>query len=584
MGECNSSNQKSLGNSSNQQSSIQSVSLSKNTENDITRCPECNLICSLKLNYKEGNPMIDYECEKQHKGNILLKEYLNNFNKFSLLKEKCNDCEKNQEEVKGDFFYCSKCDKFICHSCQLNHPDGDQHNIRNFKQYDSLCKNHSISFGFYCIKCKTNLCSYCKPEHKSHDLKDLSELNYSEESKKKLEDEINNMEKKINNLDDIKNDIIKEIDKLKELSELEMKFFKTVLNTYEYEENQKNLNYNIIQNLKNIEEILKSNEIELVEKEGNKYIYHLRCIKSNCFKNNFKTLKTHTGAVNHLSQLNDGRLISCGNDGLLNIYQKDSYEIQLSIKKHSDWIYSFTQLNDGRIITCSKDNSMNIIKLIEEDKYQIDQTLRHTDYVYKVIEIKENKLISVSCDKTMKVWKLNKENKYENKKTIPFQNSESFCNILRLNENEFVTSSCNDKCIKFWNSKDYSYITTIDNIETPWTLKAMCLLEDDILCVGGQKKGFYLIQISTHQLIQNILAPKTIYAINECLNGLFLCSIEDENGNSCLVKYQYENKNLKKIFEKEKAHNNYIYSCVELNDGTIASGGYGDGSIKLWKD
>ena len=114
----------------------------------------------------------------------------------------------------------------------------------------------------------------------------------------------------------------------------------------------------------------------------------------------------------------------------------------------------------------------------------------------------------------------------------------------------------------------------------------MCLLEDDILCVGGDNsKGFYLIKISTHQLIKNILGPETIWSINECLDGLILCSIEDEKENHCLVKYKYEEQNLKKIFEKEKAHDNYILSCVELYDGTIASGGKGDGfSIKLWKE
>ena len=48
---------------------------------------------------------------------------------------------------------------------------------------------------------------------------------------------------------------------------------------------------------------------------------------------------------------------------------------------------------------------------------------------------------------------------------------------------------------------------------------------------------------------------------------------------------KYEEQNLKKIFEKEKAYDSYIYSCVLLNDGTIASGGQEDGySIKLWQD
>ena len=63
-------------------------------------------------------------------------------------------------------------------------------------------------------------------------------------------------------------------------------------------------------------------------------------------------------------------------------------------------------------------------------------------------------IISVSVDKTMKKWEI-KNNKYECTKTINFQNSESLCNILKLNENEFVTSSYDDKCLKFWNSNDY---------------------------------------------------------------------------------------------------------------------------------
>ena len=57
-------------------------------QDDITRCIECNLICLLKLNYKEGRPFINYECENGYKGNILLKDYINQYNKFSISKEK----------------------------------------------------------------------------------------------------------------------------------------------------------------------------------------------------------------------------------------------------------------------------------------------------------------------------------------------------------------------------------------------------------------------------------------------------------------------------------------------------------------
>ena len=183
-------------------------------------------------------------------------------------------------------------------------------------------------------------------------------------------------------------------------------------------------------------------------------------------------------------------------------------------------------------IIFSYDKTIKVIKLIGEDEYEIEQTLQgHKSYVCKVIEIKENELIAILYDKTMKIWELNNENKYELLLTITFQDINSWCNILKLNENEFVTFSTEDKCIKFWNSNNCSNILTVKNIELEWTLKTMCLLEDDILCVGGcNLKGFYLFKISTHQFIINIIGPKTIYSINKCLDGLFL-------------KYKYEGQN-----------------------------------------
>ena len=134
---------------------------------------------------------------------------------------------------------------------------------------------------------------------------------------------------------------------------------------------------------------------------------------------------------------------------------------------------------------------MNIIKLIDEDKYNIEQKLTgHSGYVYNVIEIRENELISVSYDKIMKKWEL-KNNKFECTKTINFQNSNSHCNILKINENEFITSYSEDKCIKFWNSNDYSNIASINDIESDWTSRNMCKLDDDILCIGGNNSKGY---------------------------------------------------------------------------------------------
>ncbi len=310
--------------------------------------------------------------------------------------------------------------------------------------------------------------------------------------------------------------------------------------------------------------------------------------ESNFLKNNFKTLKYHSTYITYLSKLNDGRLASCSGDQRFNIYKKDSFELQLSFNINSSYINSFTQLSDGKIIICSGDKTMKIIELIDDDKYKIKQILiGHTKGVMKVIEIKKNNLISISCDKTIKIWILNHKNKFDCILNIFFQSNISlYCNILKLNNKEFITLSSIDKTIKFWNINNYSYITKINNIFTFSDFcENICLLEEDLLCIGGcNSTGFYLIKISTHQLIKNIIVEsRRIFSIIKCLDGLFLCSIEDQNGKNCIIKYKYKDLNLYKIYEKIKAHEQYIYSCIELNNEIIASGGI-DSLIKLWKD
>ena len=64
--------------------------------------------------------------------------------------------------------------------------------------------------------------------------------------------------------------------------------------------------------------------------------------------------------------------------------------------------------------------------------------------------------------------------------------------VLDLNENQFVTSSVEEKNIKFWSTENYSLIKTIDNIETDYQPQSMCLIKTDILCIGTcNSKGFF---------------------------------------------------------------------------------------------
>ena len=311
----------------------------------------------------------------------------------------------------------------------------------------------------------------------------------------------------------------------------------------------------------------------------------LNFIPDSFLKTNITTIIHHTKYITQLSKLKDGRLISSSFDGLLNIYNKETFELELSIKEHNLPILSFNFLNNDNIITCSADETMNIIEIINDNSYILKQILiGHTDNVCRVIEIKENELISVSMDKSLKVWNLNNNNLFQYITNIIFQESnDSYCNILNLQNNEFVVSSHKDKFIKFYDCIKYSFITCLNDIETDYGLN-MCLINKNILCVGGTNyKGFYLINISNHQIIKNILGNKTLFFINKCSDGMLLSSIVDENEWNYICKYKYENGDLIKKYTKCRPHSFFVFSCIELENGIFATGGW-DKEIKLWKD
>ncbi len=136
------------------------------------------------------------------------------------------------------------------------------------------------------------------------------------------------------------------------------------------------------------------------------------------------------------------------------------------------------------------------------------------------------------------------------------------------------------KIFKNFDNYDYSNISKITDIETSESLSSMCIITNDILCIGGiNNNGFYLIQISTKQLLKKINGPKTIFSIIKCSDGLSLCSFINNDGKNFIGKFEYKNKDLK--FRIKISEEYTINSFVEL-EGQIIATGDNNGLIKIW--
>jgi WD40 repeat protein len=297
--------------------------------------------------------------------------------------------------------------------------------------------------------------------------------------------------------------------------------------------------------------------------------YYFSKFKNLNIKNNNYTLLNIFIDSPYIYLLKNGNLISGLEEGTIKIYDKNSFEVKLKIKEHSEYINSINQLNDERIISCSGDKTAKIIELKENNKYEVVQTLiGHTLSVYKVIEIRNNELVSISEDNIMKIWTL-KLKSFKCTNTIKIsEKDDNIFNILKLNENELVISSSEDNFLKFYNSNNYKNISILNNIKVTSSLDNMALLNDDVFCVYGSK-GFYLIKISTHQMIKNIMKDQEIKSMFQCFDKNILCSISTENIgiNHSFIKYKYENEDLITVFEKNTG--DYYDSIVENENGNI---------------
>ena len=90
----------------------------------------------------------------------------------------------------------------------------------------------------------------------------------------------------------------------------------------------------------------------------------------------------------------------------------------------------------------------------------------------------------------------------------------------------------------------------------------MCLLNEDTLYVRG-RRGFYLIKISTHKILTNLLLSLNIFSVYKYLDGLILYSVIYKKRFCSIEKYQYTEQNLNIVNIKENTYDKKILTCIE---------------------
>jgi hypothetical protein len=221
-------------------------------------CPKCgeNIFINIK-DYKINL----FNCINKHRmQNLLLNEFKNSQN-IGLSKIICNDCKitKNEVMLYDKFYRCLICRINLCTFCKSKHDKN--HKIINYDEKNYICIEHNERYIHYCHQCELNICIACESKHKSHNISMFNRYN-----KNQLLDELYEFEKYIDNLNKSISEILERFIDFKYKINLYKNIIKNMTNNYE----EKNLNFQIQENLKEILDFKKciSNDILTIINEN----------------------------------------------------------------------------------------------------------------------------------------------------------------------------------------------------------------------------------------------------------------------------------------------------------------------------
>ena len=186
-------------------------------------------------------------------------------------------------------------------------------------------------------------------------------------------------------------------------------------------------------------------------------------------------------------QLQDGRLASGGNDGVINIYNKETFKPEFTIFEHSNSIWDLIQLKNGNLVSCShNDKKMNLYQLLENNKYKLLSQINvgNDNSPRKIVEL-ENDEIGLVAENSI-LFYLNINNKLDEDFNIKKNQNEigNYRYMISVKPGELVISGDADK-IQFFelNSRKLKEIINI-NRDIRWNYdNLLCMMNERYLCV-----------------------------------------------------------------------------------------------------
>ena len=225
---------------------------------------------------------------------------------------------------------------------------------------------------------------------------------------------------------------------------------------------------------------------------------------------NTKNIKPHGEYISNIILLQNNYIATSSLDHYIKIYNRDTFEENISIKENScvDWI---EQIKDGTLISCPRDKTIRIYE-INDKSYKNINVFKEESCAWKMKELQNGKLISTMSNSDIKIW-IKKGNNLECEFIL--KNGGESYDILETRPNEVVALSRNN--INFFDLNKRDKIFSISGFESFYLNpgRKFCKVNEELLLVCGNN-NLFLVDLKAYQLINKIGCSNivTLYKIS----------------------------------------------------------------------
>ena len=367
-------------------------------------CPRCKFMSEIDIN---NFKVYITNCNNNHSMPGL---FMNDFNTTQYIDESrilCQECKKSQKELlistenQSNVLQMCSCGMSICQSCFPTHKEkipNKKHNPIPYQDKDYFCFEHNNIYSAYCQKCKKNICDKCEEIHNNHQIDLYKNILLKDNIIQNIKNMNEELISKVQRFNHELNELINLLNNISTNIQNDLKIFLQISNKVINDYNLERKNYQIIQNMKvinntiNDSPILKDIDSFLADSNSNIRIKCLLDMYNTMYLESSNIINNEFGMNKINSNENDKKedKISQENKDTSSTSIKNEYKSYMILK----YLQNKKKVKDNKIKLLGtkfcENNKDNCLLIINDKEYPISEyyTLTKNDMKNNEVEVK----------------------------------------------------------------------------------------------------------------------------------------------------------------------------------------------------